>query len=92
LSLSWSAYRDGIFKAQTPAGLQIDQLFVDGKNQRMARYPNYDAAKRAEPYQGFAADAFAKERAANWADPTGGCSCSRKQHCRRPGRTRSPEC
>ena len=72
LSLSWSVYRDGIFQAKTSAGLHIDQLFVDGKNQRMARYPNYDAAKKAQPYQGFAADAFANERAANWVDPTGG--------------------
>ena len=72
LRLSWQAHDDGIFKAQTPAGLQIDQLFIDGQNQRMARYPNYDASKKAEPYQGFAADAFSKERAAKWADPTGG--------------------
>lgn len=72
LKLSWEPHEAGIFKAQTPAGLQIDQLFIDGRNQRMARYPNYDASKKAEPYQGFAGDAFAKERAANWADPTGG--------------------
>ncbi|WP_238388802.1 PDZ domain-containing protein [Roseimaritima ulvae] len=72
LNLSWSAWRDGIFQAQTPPGLQIDQLFIDGQNQRMARYPNYDASKKAEPYQGFAADAFSKQRAANWADPAGG--------------------
>jgi hypothetical protein len=32
-------------------GLEIDQLFVNGRNQRMARYPNFDAAKKAEPYQ-----------------------------------------
>ena len=72
LELSWEPHKDGIFKAQTPAGLQIDQLFIEGRNQRMARYPNYDSSKKAEPYQGFAADAFAKERAASWADPTGG--------------------
>ncbi|MDF7800404.1 right-handed parallel beta-helix repeat-containing protein [Pontiellaceae bacterium B1224] len=72
LDLQWKPYRDGIFMAKTPAGLVIDQLFINGKNQRMARYPNYDPAKKAEPYQGYAADAFAKERAADWADPTGG--------------------
>lgn len=72
VELSWEPHRNGIFKAQTPAGLEIDQLFINGKNQRMARYPNYDASKKAEPYQGFAGDAFAKERAAYWADPTGG--------------------
>ncbi|MDF7808776.1 PDZ domain-containing protein [Pontiellaceae bacterium B12219] len=72
LDLDWNPFKDGIFQAKTPAGLDIDQLFVDGKNQRMARYPNYDPAKKAEPYQGYAADALSKERAANWADPTGG--------------------
>ena len=72
LDLNWQPYQNGIFKAQTPAGLKIDQVFIDGRKQRMARYPNFDAEKKAEPYQGFAADAFAKERAAGWADPAGG--------------------
>ncbi|MDP4880349.1 MAG: hypothetical protein NWR36_10730, partial [Opitutales bacterium] len=72
LDLKWTAYKDGIFQATTPKGLDIDQLFINGKSQRMARYPNYDPAKKAEPYQGFSADAFSKERAANWADPEGG--------------------
>ncbi|MEP2776635.1 MAG: signaling protein [Luteolibacter sp.] len=72
LSLQWEDYKDGIAMAKTPEGLVIDQLFIDGKNQRMARYPNYDAAKKAEPYQGFSADAFSKERAARWADPEDG--------------------
>lgn len=71
LALEWAPYRDGIYKAQTPSGLIIDQVFIDGRNQRMARYPNYDPAKKAEPYQGYAADAFSKERAAGWSDPTG---------------------
>jgi hypothetical protein len=72
LSLTWAPYRDGIFQAVTPADLNIDQLFVDGNRQRMARYPNYDATKTTAAYQGYAADAFARERAAGWADPTGG--------------------
>ncbi len=72
LRLTWQLYRDGIFKATTPAGLEIDQLFIDGRNQRMARYPNYDPEKKAQPYQGYAADAFSKERAERWADPVGG--------------------
>lgn len=72
LKLSWEPYRDGIYMAKTPSGLTIDQLFIDGRNQRMARYPNFDPAKKAEPYQGYSAAAFSKERAANWADPAGG--------------------
>ncbi len=72
LNLAWKPFRDGIFMAESPTGLTIDQLFVDGQNQRMARYPNFDASKKTEAYQGFAADAFAKERAARWANPVGG--------------------
>ena len=72
LDLKWSAQADGTFKAITPAGLAIDQLFIDGRLQRMARYPNYDANKPTAAYQGYAADAFSKQRAAQWADPTGG--------------------
>ncbi|MDQ8183473.1 right-handed parallel beta-helix repeat-containing protein [Pelagicoccus sp. SDUM812005] len=72
LELKWRPYRDGIYQAITPEGLAIDQLFIDGKSQRMARYPNYDPSKKAQAYQGFAADAFSKERAARWEDPEGG--------------------
>lgn len=72
LDLDWEFYREGIYKAKTPAGLGIDQVFINGRNQRMARYPNYDAAKQAVPYQGYSADAFSNERAAGWADPAGG--------------------
>jgi len=72
LELTWRPYRNGIFQATTPPGMAIDQLFVDGVSQRMARYPNYDATKTTAAYQGYATDAFSKERAAGWADPTGG--------------------
>ena len=72
LKLDWQPYRDGIFQAQTPAGLEIDQLFVNDTNQRMARYPNYDPAKKAEPYQGYSAEAFSKQRAKKWKNPAGG--------------------
>ncbi len=72
LDLKWTSWKDGIYKAKTPKGLEIDQLFVNGVNQRMARYPNYDANKPTAAYQGYAADAFSKERAEGWADPTGG--------------------
>jgi len=72
LDLTWELHGTGIFQAKTPAGMEIDQLFINGKNQRMARYPNYDPEKKAEPYQGYSADAFSRDRAANWADPAGG--------------------
>jgi hypothetical protein len=70
LELTWEPHRDGVVKTQTPAGLAIDQLFVNGQRQLMARYPNYDPNVR--PYGGYSADAFSRERAARWADPAGG--------------------
>ena len=72
LDLQWRPYKNGIFQAQTPPDLDIDQLFINSANQPMARYPNYDAAKKTDAYQGYAADAFSKDRAANWDDPVGG--------------------
>jgi hypothetical protein len=72
LELDWKPYRDGIYRAKTPTGLHLDQLFIDGERQHMARYPNYDPSKKAEAYQGFSADAFAKERVDRWANPAGG--------------------
>jgi hypothetical protein len=72
LSLKWLIQGEGQYVAETPAGLAIDQLFIDGVRQRMARYPNFDASKTTAAYQGYAADAFSKERAARWKDPVGG--------------------
>ncbi len=72
LDLRWEPWRDGIFRAKTPPGLSIDQLFVNGTRMWMARYPDFDPAKKTAAYQGYAADAFSPERAARWADPTGG--------------------
>ncbi|HEX8916607.1 MAG TPA: right-handed parallel beta-helix repeat-containing protein, partial [Humisphaera sp.] len=70
LDLKWEPFKDGILKAAAPAGLSADQLFVNGRRQPMARYPNVDPAVRH--FNGFAADAFSPARAARWADPKGG--------------------
>jgi hypothetical protein len=72
LDLTWQPWRDGILVAATPAELVMDQLFVNGRRQRMARYPDFDPTKPTAAYQGYAADAISRERAAGWADPTGG--------------------
>ena len=70
LSLTWTPYRDGILMARVPAGLRTDQLFVNGRRQTLARYPNYDPA--AAYFNGWSPDAFSNERAARWKDPRGG--------------------
>lgn len=72
LDLKWQPHHDGIWKATTPTGLAIDQVFINGQNQRMARYPNFDPAKKTAAYQGYAVDVMSRERADRWADPTGG--------------------
>ncbi len=70
LNLVWEPYRDGIMQAVMPAGLQLDQLFVDGWIQPMARYPNFD--QTIPHFNGFAPDAISSERVSRWADPRGG--------------------
>lgn len=70
LSLAWQPYQGCILQARTPPGLTFDQLFVNGKRQHMARYPNYNAT--IFPLNGYAADAFSPERVKRWRDPAGG--------------------
>jgi hypothetical protein len=70
LNPAWTSYRDGILMARVPAGLHTDQLFVNGRRQILARYPNYDP--QAAYFNGWSPDAFSKERAARWKDPRGG--------------------
>jgi hypothetical protein len=70
LRLKWTAHKDGIQKATVPKDLKIDQLFVEGDRQHMARYPNYDP--NAKYFNGFAADAISPKRAKRWANPAGG--------------------
>jgi hypothetical protein len=72
LQPNWQPYRDGIFKAKLSGEDELDQLFVNGTRQHMARYPNFDASAKALAYNGHSADAFAPERAQRWSDPTGG--------------------
>jgi hypothetical protein len=70
LDLAWAPYRDGILMAKVPAGLHTDQLFVNGRRQILARYPNYDPS--AVYFNGWSPDAFSHDRAARWNDPRGG--------------------
>jgi len=72
LDLQWKECKDGIYQASTPPGLSVDQLFINGKCQRMARYPNFNAQDKTAAYRGYAPDVISKERVAKWADPAGG--------------------
>ncbi len=40
--LNWEEYKDGIYVTKVPAGLNFDQLFINGEQQIRARFPNSD--------------------------------------------------
>lgn len=80
LELQWEPFRDGIYKATVPAGIEeIDQLYVNSINQRMARYPNavkgknvfdsWDLIHTKKPDSEN--DPLQVERIASWSNPTG---------------------
>ncbi|MEQ1798726.1 MAG: peptide-binding protein, partial [Lacibacter sp.] len=70
LQLKWKKYKNRIWQAEVIPDVLFDELFVNGKLQRMARYPNYEAAARY--LGGTSANAISKERAAYWQSPAGG--------------------
>jgi len=78
LELKWEPFTNGIWRAALASsdlraqasGLALDQLFVNGQRQPMARYPNY--GPQAQYFQGYARDCSAPERVARWAQPAGG--------------------
>ena len=68
--LEWQPVGGGVFAARVAADLTTEEIFVNGQRQVLARYPNMN---RSAPYfDGHAADAISKERAARWKDPRGG--------------------
>ena len=75
LRVKWTDYgKLGIKMASLPevkqGKLDFDQLFVDGRRQHMARYPNFNPSARN--YGGTAADAISPERVKKWTHPEGG--------------------
>ena len=67
---SWELVENGIYRTRVKPGLKFDQLFVNGKRQILARFPNFD--QEASPYNGASSAAFSDERAKLWGNPTGG--------------------
>jgi hypothetical protein len=66
----WSRHTGHIMKTHIGAGKDVDLLFLDGKQQIMARYPNFDSSKVY--LDGYASDAINPARAARWANPSTG--------------------
>lgn len=70
LDLKWEDFTHGIKSATVNENLIFDALFLNGKPQRMARYPNFNPSK--SHFGGTADDAISPERVAKWSDPRGG--------------------
>lgn len=79
LELQWNPYKNGIFYAEISEDTDIDQLYINGQRQRMARFPNaiegknvfdsWDLEHTLEPDP--AHDPLAPERINSWANPEG---------------------
>ncbi|MCY4160610.1 MAG: right-handed parallel beta-helix repeat-containing protein, partial [Flavobacteriaceae bacterium] len=70
LNLKWKNAGKGLVKASIAKNISFERLFINGKKQILARYPNFQ--KEVTPYNGWAADAIAPERVAQWKKPKGG--------------------
>ena len=68
LELDWQPHNQ-LMKAELSVE-NIDQLYINGKKQISARYPNFDAS--VQVFNGYAADAISSERIATWKNPVGG--------------------
>lgn len=81
LTLEWKSGSEGIMEAAVPEGLSIDQLWINGKRQSMARFPNripeknvfdrWDLKHGDQPIHP-SEDALSSERIARWTNPAGG--------------------
>ncbi len=80
LSLRWQPGEKGIFVAAVPENNVIDQLYINGVRQRMARFPNavtgknvfdtWELSHSAKPDP--ESDPLNPERIARWKNPEGG--------------------
>lgn len=79
IKLNWEPFRNGIFKAVVTEDAAIDQLYVNGQRQRMARFPNavegknvfdtWDLVHTNNP--DTINDPMDKKRISTWANPEG---------------------
>ena len=79
LNLKWEPYKNGIYKARVSEDAAIDQLYVNGQRQCMARFPNavegknvfdtWDLVHTSTPDS--VNDPLNPERIATWSHPEG---------------------
>jgi hypothetical protein len=77
IAATWATSSGSIQVATIDKNLKVDQLFLNGKRQVLARYPNYDATRILD---GHAADCIDATRVGKWADPTEGPGYIRALH------------
>lgn len=75
LNLSWETYNNTLFRAPLD-GASFGQLFMNGKLQVRARFPNYDSRRPTPsfPFNGTDRNAISPTRIASkgWTNPVGG--------------------
>ena len=80
LDLKWKPGENGIFIAEVPGKPAIDQLYINGVRQRMARFPNAVAGKNVfdtwelshKAAVDQSTDPLTPERISRWKNPEGG--------------------
>lgn len=80
IHVQWKPYRNGIYVTEVTTNSNIDQLYINGKRQEMARYPNSQQNRTVfdawdlnhNPIVDSLADALLPSRIASWNNPTGG--------------------
>lgn len=82
IRLDWKQEAGNIYVASVPAGMDIDQLYVAGLRQPMARFPNAQPGKQRNVYDTWVLnhqaqpnpemDPLQPERIALWKNPEGG--------------------
>lgn len=79
LKLKWKPFKNGIFVAAVKGNPTIDQLYINGERQRMARYPNAVAGKNVfdtwelshNTKPDSVTDPLHSKRIASWNNPAG---------------------
>lgn len=81
LTLKWRPTAGNVYVAEVPAGIEIDQLYVNGQRQDMARFPNAIPGEGNNVYDTWSLEHKAetvdsmnplnKQRIRSWSDPRG---------------------
>ncbi|MEW5250078.1 right-handed parallel beta-helix repeat-containing protein [Microbulbifer sp. 2201CG32-9] len=69
LNLKWEPFNNHLLKAKISTR-PFDQLYINGKKQVRARYPNFNDS--VSVFNGYAEDAISPERVKTWKNPVGG--------------------